>query len=914
MEHPGKKRRLSSSTSAVLRLERRSQSPSRPSILTKSDSGFCPDSRTTSDAVPGTVDINQREQQLQQNDVCFGMLLFTTLEVPMPSSKSKVMKLPVKLGDAGDLYSADSAKPISKLAPRDSQLLELFHREAVSTEITLLRAPLESHSGKSLQEPNVRAVLYGNVELAPAIDDVLQDLGLYLQDPTDATRGVRYWNPQRFHMRPEAHTSDWWVKIEPASRREQAEAALAVELAQFTSGEYLNETDGPKYLLTPLKKHQRQALTFMIGRENGWKLREKSGDIWTAEHDSAGRAISHINNIDESTHEEPPPEFRGGIIADHMGSGKTLAMIALMAHDKLHRVRQVSKHKKRQRGQPQVTLIIVPAPLLYVWKDELSRHLTNHSLSWRCHHGSSKLLGVASLQGLDIVLTSYTTLEADWRRYKDSSILFLHSWHRVILDEAHYIKNHRAATAHAACAVRADRRWAVTGTPIQNGVSELQSLFKFLKVFPYSEKAAFDHQISNVWAAGEVSTAISRLKRLLGFVMLRRSSDHIVLPSRKDYKLTLRFEPHELEAYRQASNKALKCLDEILLSDSETRESYTSALHKINALRLLCNIGLSSTDSTGSFAMSSFRNPDHRQTWDSNRAVQTLGEFPLLGLATACTICQASIEAPVTSAESNSSLAMTRCLRLYCSACFTPSSPQSSSSSVPLCSCSPRCPIAEFKLDSNLETPRATSFVHSQGGHSTKIRALIQDLERHSYETKSVVFSFWRATLNSIHTALDEAGISCLQVDGDVKSDTRRELFNKFSTDKGVRVLLLSLSCGAVGLTLTAASRVYLMEPQWNPSYEEQALARIWRIGQTQSVTTIRFIMEDTIEQYVVKMQNKKNDLVSVLLSPQNASLAKMSHRRLEVSYSILTWYKDITDVIDIYRRNFEICYGVDMC
>ncbi|KAI1080148.1 hypothetical protein F5B20DRAFT_580546 [Whalleya microplaca] len=178
---------------------------------------------------------------------------------------------------------------------------------------------------------------------------------------------------------------------------------------------------------------------------------------------------------------------------------------------------------------------------------------------------------------------------------------------------------------------------------------------------------------------------------------------------------------------------------------------------------------------------------------------------------------------------------------------------------------------------STTPAPVITDYRAVQQEYPTKIQALIHDVLKLPISTQSIVFSFWKSTLDITNTALAEAGISCAQVDGTVKPIDREDIFQEFQTGKNIRVLLLSLSCGAVGLTLTAASRAYLMEPQWNPSIEEQALTRIHRIGQTKEVTTIRFVMDDSIEKYVTDIQGKKTDLISVLLS----SSSKVSKQRL---------------------------------
>jgi hypothetical protein len=100
-----------------------------------------------------------------------------------------------------------------------------------------------------------------------------------------------------------------------------------------------------------------------------------------------------------------------------------------------------------------------------------------------------------------------------------------------------------------------------------------------------------------------------------------------------------------------------------------------------------------------------------------------------------------------------------------------------------------------------------------------------------------------------IQVGLDEAGIRHVRVDGSMKTDQRHAALERFRKDPGVLVILLTISCGGVGLDLTLASRIHLVEPQWNPAAEKQAMARVYRMGQTKPVVAMRYIMRDSIEE-----------------------------------------------------------------
>lgn len=146
---------------------------------------------------------------------------------------------------------------------------------------------------------------------------------------------------------------------------------------------------------------------------------------------------------------------------------------------------------------------------------------------------------------------------------------------------------------------------------------------------------------------------------------------------------------------------------------------------------------------------------------------------------------------------------------------------------------------------------------------STKAKALIRDLQANPL-SKAVVFSQWTSMLNLLHRPLQDAGIKFVRLDGSMRRQLREASLEQFANDEDTRVFLISLKAGGVGLNLTAASRVYLMDPWWNPSVEHQAVDRIHRLGQTKPVYTIRFVAKDTIEEKILQLQQHKAELAQM--------------------------------------------------
>jgi len=146
---------------------------------------------------------------------------------------------------------------------------------------------------------------------------------------------------------------------------------------------------------------------------------------------------------------------------------------------------------------------------------------------------------------------------------------------------------------------------------------------------------------------------------------------------------------------------------------------------------------------------------------------------------------------------------------------------------------------------------------------------------------KTVVFSQWTTMLDRVEDALDNTGIRYERLDGTMKREDRSRAMEALKNDPSCEVLLVSLKAGGVGLNLTAAQRVYLMDPYWNPAVENQAVDRIHRLGQTKPVTTVKLIIENSIEARLLEVQKKKTELANMTLG-QNFSKQDLMHRRME--------------------------------
>ena len=153
---------------------------------------------------------------------------------------------------------------------------------------------------------------------------------------------------------------------------------------------------------------------------------------------------------------------------------------------------------------------------------------------------------------------------------------------------------------------------------------------------------------------------------------------------------------------------------------------------------------------------------------------------------------------------------------------------------------------------------------------STKLEAIvahIRTMVKGNSKDKCIIFSQWTSMLDMVGRILDDNGVVSVRLDGSLSQQQRVAALDKFKSDDSVNVLVMSLRAGGVGLNLSAASHVILIDPWWNPAVEEQAIDRVHRIGQKKEVTVLRFIMKGSVEERILQLQTKKKHLASAAMS-----------------------------------------------
>lgn len=743
-----------------------------------------------------------------------------------------------------------------------------------------LKGNLKAQFGEVMQQCTLHLIVYGPADMCDNVGDFFQQADVYLQDPKNCDQNVKYCNPHRlssldpsccpmvFNLSKE-NTNAEGIIFEPVGRPHNTPELIS------DAHENLPETHSPEDIIrTSLKMHQKQALTFLLRRESGWDFSRQSADFWDLTQKD--HATFFINRISQSWHTDQPPEFCGGIVADPMGLGKTLSMIALTATDYSEMFRSTSIDPKLGRLP---TLIIVPPPLLDTWQEQLSEHVKPGAMSWCLHYGDQKLTSTEEASRYHIILSTYHTVASDWASPSAAqrSFLFSAPWSRVILDEAHMIRNAKSRMSQAVCSLKAASRWAVTGTPVQNGIRDLESLLKFIRAHPYDDATRFEWDIGRLWKSGNVEDAAKKLRALTGGLVLRRPKTVIELPSRTNLKLPVEFSPEERKLYDELKAQTLSRIEEAY-DGGPASLSYITVLQRINALRVVCDLGVNYASRHSLAGGDEIADGAAVGDWAS--AAQLAFDHRREMYPVACAFCLASCSLTTATFDGDDGPSATgpfyaRCLSFVCADCARHAVARNQPVT---CKHSPEHDIAPVSLGWGTLENGFGPAGHGLGSSdrslagcqlSSKVTALISKLLGLPADKKSVVFSSWTMTLDLVQVGLDEAGIRYGRFDGKVPQRQRHAVIKQFRKDPGVRVLLLTLSCGAAGLTLTEASQAFLMEPHWNPTVEEQALARIHRLGQKSEVTTVRFFVKDTFEERVLELQQSKKKLEGLLIAPQ---------------------------------------------
>ncbi|CAD6565732.1 MAG: hypothetical protein ASARMPREDX12_006745 [Alectoria sarmentosa] len=761
------------------------------------------------------------------DQVCFGML--DNIPVHQFNSDSlDTASFPVYMDTGFEALQLQRScgTIVGNLNPRYSKLVRVL-QNGESIELQALFVPPTSRHDNprqsrnrgrkserlQAQSPTLSIILYGSMHMFESTGDFLSQCSEYLQSPLRCDRNVLYCNPQSLAGRDEDPQMTFQLRVDLSLPQVETIARGADPSAMLETEDLYPETEASAAVKSSLYSHQKRALSFMLMRERVMQPLNKRKEQWRTLFNESEGITKYLNTATGEVCDFRPVEVRGGILADSMGLGKSLSIISLVATDWPH------YNMASSEGVP--TLLVVPPSLLRTWEEELRRHLRPGTLRWWLYHGPKRSENKTSMLAHDIVITTYDVVATEWKSLdKGTRPLFSINWRRIVLDEgkplflqfieqadasylAHEIRVDTTLKAKAVCALRGDLRWAVSGTPLQNRWEDLASLLGFLRVYP-------DHDMRSLTTMLRRSAANSDLRSMLAPLCLRRSKQAIALPSRIDNIHKIDFDAEEAAHYNSINVRVTGFLEQ--QAGQASLGSYSNILTKINSLRQICNLGTYYRGDIGA--------PETQIT-----VMQELFDGMISAGAAACCKCNRDLS----KADENN----------------------------------------ESQMGSSMEgfESSKTRIIQPNSRLPVKMRALQEDLLALPETDKSIVFSFWTTTLDLAGMALDQVHLPYTRVDGTTPTKQRQLALESFVEDPRVRTILISLRCGSTGLNLTAANHVFLMEPQWNPMVEDQALDRVHRIGQTKEVTTVRYIVNNTLEESIRHQQSKKRNLAEQAFS-----------------------------------------------
>ncbi|MBN1306598.1 MAG: SNF2 helicase associated domain-containing protein [Chitinispirillaceae bacterium] len=442
-------------------------------------------------------------------------------------------------------------------------------------------------------------------------------------------------------------------------------------------------------------------------------------------------------------------EFRfGGCLADDMGLGKTVQTLVLLLNEK-------------QLGGGRPSLIIVPNSLLFNWQREAKRFTP--SLKMLIYHGINRFIYSNIVHMADVILTTYGTI------IRDVETLTKTRFHYLVLDEAQAIKSPVSQIGKAVRSLQSDYRLALSGTPIENNLSELWSLFAFLNPGMFGNLSMFLKNFNNPIERERSRPAAEILRKLVFPFILRRTKTQVVkeLPPKS-----------EIIVYCEMVQRQRTLYD-------ITKQLYYGRIKE------------------------SFERADREGT-----RMQLLE-----GLLR---------------------------LRQICS--------------------HPRLYDPAYSGDS---------------GKYNVVEEMLQDAVAGGHRV--LLFSQFVTSLALLHQRCMTIGISCEVLTG--ATVERQKVVDRFQNSNGAPVFLISLKAGGTGLNLTAADYVFHLDPWWNPSAENQASDRAYRIGQTKPVFVYKLITRDSIEERVLELQEKKRHLTESIIRTEASFFKHLTREDIAILF-----------------------------
>ncbi|CAN8096943.1 unnamed protein product [Discula destructiva] len=564
---------------------------------------------------------------------------------------------------------------------------------------------------------------------------------------------------------------------------------------------------------------------------------------------------------------------------------------------------------------PRTTLVVAPMSLLAQWQSEAENASEEGTLKSMVYYGSDKVADLRTLcceanaaAAPDVIITSYGIILSEFTQIsaKGGSMdghhgLFSLNFFRIILDEGHSIKNRQSKTAKACYELSAEHRWVLTGTPIVNKLEDLFSLVRFLKVEPWNNFSFWRTFITVPFESGNFVKALDVVQTVLEPLVMRRTKDMklpngepmVALPLKHMKVVDVELSETERQIYDFILTRAKKTFHDAA-STGSVMKAYTTIFAQLLRLRQSCchptlvrnrevvadeeeaaahaDAVTGLADDMDLTALMERFTADTDDEKDANAYGAHVLQQIRDEVGGECPIC---CEDPPMIEQT-----VTGCWHSACKKCLLDYiRHQTDRHEIPKCfNC--REPIDSRNLfevvrhddDPDLRSGQMTPRISLQrlgvNTSSAKVVSLMKHLRalrKDHPRMKSVVFSQFTSFMTLIEPALSKANMHFLRLDGAMAQKNRAAVLNEFRLTDKFTVLLISLKAGGVGLNLTSAKRVYMMDPWWSFAIEAQAIDRVHRMGQDEEVFVYRFIVKDSVEERMLKVQDRKKFIATSL-------------------------------------------------
>ncbi|PBP25151.1 DNA repair protein RAD16 [Diplocarpon rosae] len=579
-------------------------------------------------------------------------------------------------------------------------------------------------------------------------------------------------------------------------------------------------------------------------------------------------------------------DWAGGLLGDEMGMGKTIQAVTLIMSD---------------FPAKQPSLVLIPPVAIMQWQSEIKDY-TDGTLKTFVFHGTNPAVKSMTYQKLlkyDVILMSYNSLESLYRKQekgttrtgklvKQESIIHKIRFHRVILDEAHSIKSRNSGSAQACFALKADHKWCLSGTPLQNRIGELFSLVRFLEIRPFAgyvckacpcspmnwtmqggrctgcnhgssqHVSVFNQEllipIQKFGSKGKGAEAFRKLGLLTSRFMLRRvKRDHAAameLPAKEICVDRQFFGEEENDFAGSIMNQGTRKF-ETYVAQGVLLNNYANIFGLIMHMRQVAD------------------HPDLILKRNGEGGQNVL----------VCCICDETAEEAIRSA----------CKHDFCRECATSYLASADTPDCPQCHIALAIDLEQPDLEQDEQQVKKSSIINrikmENWTSSSKIETLVHDLHAlrsPNMSHKSIIFSQFTTMLQLVEWRLRRAGITTVMLDGSMTPAQRQASINHFKTDIKVECFLVSLKAGGVALNLTEASKVFIVDPWWNPAAEWQSADRCHRIGQGRPCQITRLCIEDSVESRMVLLQEKKANMINSTINSDQKAMENLTPQDLQ--------------------------------